>query len=427
MLEFWSKWVLQYSSSPILESQKYFMDIIDKLKYYSDSTQPKPEPQKKSNLQELATNLNGYVFEENSLPLIKRESYFSFNDIQIEKLNTKSIKLPLLTKGDFSKLINITDLLFFDLETTGLAGGAGTYPFLIGIAFFENNGFKIIQYFLPEYDRDIYAYLDIKKHIKNKSILASFNGKSYDYPLLKNRFILNRFDDIFKDFKHIDLLHLSRRMWKNSLDNCSLGNIEQQIFKFSRLNDIEGYLIPHTYFDYLQSGNYNDIVNIILHNEQDLVSLGRLIFHLSQIENEVKNTKINESEIVSLFEIAIKSNSLSKAKYYLELIKKRKVEVPQKSMFIYSLLLKRNSEWSECTKIWETLAQSESHALLAFEELAKYHEHRNKDINKAMQIINRAYELINILSEINDDNYGKLKKTEFEHRKKRLNKKLSQG
>jgi uncharacterized protein len=403
------------------------MDLIDKLKYYSDSSKPKHEPEKKTNLQELAEILSGFVFEDNSLPMIKREINFSFNQLQIDGSFDKSIKLPVLTKGDFSKPINIKDILFFDLETTGLAGGAGTYPFLVGIAFFEDNKFKVVQYFLPEYDRDIYAYLDIKKYAQNKSILGSFNGKSYDYPLLKNRFILNRFDDMFKKYNHIDLLHLSRRIWKNSLDNCSLGNIEQQIFKFSRLNDIEGYLIPHTYFDYLQSGNYDDIVNIILHNEQDLVSLGRLIFHLSQIENEVENPKINDSEIVSLFDTAVKSNTLIKSKYYFDLIKNRKISLPNKLMFNYSLLLKKNTEWDTCMNIWEKLTQSENFALQAFEELAKYHEHRSKDISQAVQYINRAFGVINVVSELNNNDYGILKKSEFEHRKNRLNKKLSKG
>jgi uncharacterized protein YprB with RNaseH-like and TPR domain len=401
------------------------MDIIDKLKYYSDSAQPKPETQKKTNLQELAEKLGGYVFEDNSLPLIKRKTEFSFNKLQLGDFLTNSIKLPVLTKGDFSKPINIKDLLFFDLETTGLSGGAGTYPFLIGIAFFEDNGFKVIQYFLPEYDRDIHAYLDFKKYIKSKSILVSYNGKSYDYPLLKNRFILNRYDNIFKEFYHIDLLHLSRRIWKNSLKNCSLGNIEQQIFKFSRLNDIEGYLIPHAYFDYLQSGNYDNIINIISHNEQDLISLGRLIVHLSQIENEEENSKLSDSELNSLFETAIKSSSLEKAKYYYKFIKKRESKVPHKAIFNFSLLLKRNSDWKNAIKIWESLSQNENYALFALEELAKYHEHREKDINKAMKFTDRAFELINIICELKDDNCGKMKKRDFEHRKERLNKKLT--
>jgi len=400
------------------------MDIIDKLKYYSDSTQPKPETKKSSNLKSLADNLNGYVFDENSLPLIKRETKFHITQLQIKEFFNKTIKLPVLTKGEFSKPINIYELLFFDLETTGLAGGAGTYPFLIGIAFFEKDGFKVVQYFLPEYDRDIYAYLDIKKYVKKKSILASYNGKSYDYPLLKNRFILNRFDDMFKEFNHIDLLHLSRRIWKNNLDNCSLGNVEQQIFKFSRLNDIEGYLIPHTYFDYLHNGNYDDIVNIILHNEQDLVSLGRLIFHLSELENEEKKLKITNTELVSLFDTAIKSNSIEKSKYYFEKIKKRKTSIPQKIMFNYSLLLKTKNMWNDCLKIWEKLIKSENYALQSFEEIAKYFEHKTKDIEKAKDYTIRAMEYMTVISEIEMSNITVDINRNFQHRLNRLNSKL---
>lgn len=398
------------------------MDLIEKLKYYSESSQPKKETYNKSNLQELAEQLNGYIFEDNSLPLIKREINFSTNQLQITDVHNGTINLPVLSKGDFSEPIYIDNLLFFDLETTGLSGGAGTYPFLIGIAFFEDNYFKVIQYFLPEYDRDIYAYLDIKKYIHNKSILSSFNGKSYDYPLLKNRFILNRFDDMFKEFNHVDLLHLSRRMWKNSLENCSLGNIEQQIFKFSRLNDIDGYLIPHTYFDYLQTGKNDDIVNIILHNEQDLVSLGRLIFHLSQIENKVEYSKTNDLEIMSLFDAAIKSNRIDKSIYYFDIIKNQRINIPHKIVFHYSLLLKKHKQWDECVKLWEKLTQSETYALQAFEELAKYYEHYIKDIRRAIQYTERALKLNNIISEISGLQIFENHKNNFQHRLTRLKK-----
>ena len=400
------------------------MDIIDKLKYYQDSNQTRPKSQNKSNLQELAELLEGMVFEEKSLPLIKRKSSFSFNQLQIDGFLTDTIRLPLLTKGDFSEPVNIKDLLFFDLETTGLAGGAGTYPFLIGIAFFENDRFTVIQYFLPEYDRDIYAYLDIKKITKGKTILASFNGKSYDYPLLKNRFILNRFDDMFKDFRHIDLLHLSRRMWKNSLDNCSLGNIEQKIFKFSRLNDIEGYLIPNTYFSYLQNGNINDISNIVFHNEQDLVFLGRLIIYLSELENETKQKKISNSEIIALFDNAVKLNSLSKARFYYDIVKNRNITKQEKSLYHYSLLLKRNSQWNEALKIWESLINNTVFVLSALEEMAKYYEHSLKDYLKAQEITLRALKFIEIIAELNQFQDIEESKNGFNHRFNRLKIKL---
>jgi len=231
---------------------------------------------------------------------------------------------------------------------------------------------------------------------------------------------------MFEKFNHIDLLHLSRRVWKNSLDNCSLGNIEQQIFKFSRLNDIEGYLIPHTYFDFLQLGNFDDIVNIILHNEQDLVSLGRLIFHLSEIENENKEVKINDSELISVFDTAVKSNSIEKSIYYFEQIKKRKVNIPSKVIFNYSLLLKRKNKWNDCIKIWEKLIQSENYALQSFEELAKFYEHKKQNYKEAQILTNRALELLSILSELNTNNSLELNflKDKIQHRLERLMKKL---
>jgi hypothetical protein len=209
------------------------------------------------------------------------------------------------------------------------------------------------------------------------------------------------------------------------MDNCSLGNIEQQIFKFSRFKDIEGYLIPLTYFDFLQSGKYDDIVNIILHNEQDLVSLGRLIFHLSGIEDENVESQINDAEILSLFDTSIKSNVLDKSKFYFQLIEKRKVSIPNKTMLLYSRLLKRYNEWATCIKIWEKLTKSENFALPAFEELAKYYEHKIKDIKKSKEYTTRALDYLKILAELKFiQDTTKEDFIQFQYRLNRLNFKL---
>jgi len=398
------------------------MDLKDKLKYYQQSSQPKPETKTDSKLEILAKHLNANILTENSLPLIKRETLYTFEQIFNQIIDIETVKLPLLTQGQFPDIINLKNLLFFDLETTGLAGGAGTYPFLLGFAHFTESGFKVIQYFLPEYDRDVFAYIDFKNNLDDKNILVSFNGKSYDYPLLKTRFILNRFQNMFDSFTHLDLLHLSRRLWKNTLDSCSLQNIEREIFRFSRVGDIDGYLIPQAYFDFLQYGRTEEIKSIIFHNDQDLVSLARLLVHLSHIENDSDSISPADAEYFALVENAIRANSLRTAKKYLDLIKKREVDMPDKLLVDYSLLLKREAIWEEAIQIWQDLVQRGKYVLFSLEELAKYYEHQVSDYLKAKEYTDRALNYIRIVSELSDDPNIIQKKDEFEHRKARLEK-----
>ncbi len=396
------------------------MDILDKLKYYQELPKSKSKTKGNSNLDDLAEHLNAKILAENSPPIIKRESFYMPEQISNKKMQLDSLYLPLLSKGQFSGPVNIDDLLFFDLETTGLAGGAGTYPFLLGFAFFENNRFKIIQYFLPEYDRDVFVYLDLKKIINSKSILVSYNGKSYDYPLLKTRFILNRFTNPFKNFQHLDLLHLSRRLWKNSLDNCSLQNIELEIFKFSRVGDIEGYLIPECYFSYLRTGEFDEIKNIVFHNEQDLISLVRLIFHFSCIENKTDSVSISGAEYLALAYTAIKGNNLELSKHYMNVITRKNILVPHKTQIEYSLLLKKNTIWAEAIEVWEKFLNEGKFVLFALEELAKYYEHQENEYQKAKEYVERALNYMVVLNELGTDSNLKIKKEEFEHRANRL-------
>lgn len=406
------------------------MDLLDKLKYYQDKSQPEIKKKIAPNLEKLAEHLNANILIENSLPLIKREVSYATdqifpNQISDHLIKFDEIKIPLLSKGQFIESIKPESLLFFDLETTGLAGGAGTYPFSLGFGFFEHGYFKVLQYFLPEYDRDVFAYIDLKHIVTQRSILVSFNGKSYDYPLLRSRFILNRFEDIFEKFQHLDLLHLSRRVWKNSLENCSLQNIEKEIFKFSRVGDIEGYLIPNAYFNYLQSGEFEEIKSIIFHNEQDIVSLARLIFHLNQLENNIKLDIVTPEEYYALTYNALRNNSLTSAKKYLKILEDKNISVPDDILREYSLLLKGKTKWTEAVEIWENFIQRGQHVLFALEELAKYYEHKIKDYKKAAEYTNRALEYINVLSELDYNSYMQIKKDEFSHRANRISLKLA--
>jgi len=151
------------------------MDLRDKLKYYQTEKQ-QVLPTRVYHLEEIATSLGGEILENDTLPIIKIEKYEPFHQIDpiISNELFTSVHLPLLTKNQFRDPISLADFLVFDLETTGLAGGTGTYPFLMGFGLFEQNGIRIYQYLLPEFGREISAYLDLSAIWNNKNIFLSY-------------------------------------------------------------------------------------------------------------------------------------------------------------------------------------------------------------------------------------------------------------
>jgi uncharacterized protein YprB with RNaseH-like and TPR domain len=402
------------------------MDLKDKLKYYQ--TEKKPTlPEREHHLEEMASILRASILEEDTLPILKIEKtvpyhffYPAFTD-----QNYASIQLPLLTKKQFSDPIAIEDLLVFDLETTGLAGGTGTYPFLMGFGVFEKENIRIYQYFLPEFGREISAYLDMKALWGEKKTFLSYNGKSYDYPLLRNRLILNRMENPFERYSHLDLLHLTRRLWKHTLPSCSLESIEEQIFSFNRWHDIDGSLIPQAYFTFLHTGEINDIKRIIDHNQQDIVSLARLLFYMHQLENSELSSDYPERDLVPLFNIAVTVSDLDRIDPIINSFAIDDRKLPIQSLKNYSLLLKRQKKWDQALEIWQNFIENGEEIIFSCEETAKYYEHRDINLEQAMEYTNRAIDFLSILGEIQKDEGMEELRNGFNRRLNRIMEKMN--
>ncbi|NOQ97518.1 MAG: hypothetical protein GQ561_05065, partial [Calditrichae bacterium] len=179
------------------------MDLKEKLKYYKSA----PAKKKSENRREIADiykKLEAIPVDPDAADVLKIEKFYTYSHFfhESDPSSHMEIRLPLLSRNRLADPVNLNDILIFDLETTGLAGGAGTFPFLIGFGVFEEDGVRVHQYFLPEYGREIIAYLDLAKKFSSKTHLLTYNGKSFDYPLIKNRFILNRIDNPFISFQH---------------------------------------------------------------------------------------------------------------------------------------------------------------------------------------------------------------------------------
>ncbi|HHE54375.1 MAG TPA: hypothetical protein ENL21_01235, partial [Caldithrix abyssi] len=182
------------------------MDLKKKLEYYRKTTagnfsrqEQKSAPRVPASVKAIAEHFKAKILPY-PVPVLE------ISMTEDKEFEGESVKLNRLSKNQFTEPILLEDCLFFDLETTGLSGGAGTYPFLLGFGYFEGEQFKVVQYFLPDFGRDYYAFKEIQPLLEKKKILVSFNGKSYDFPLLKTRAILNRFVVDLDRFEHLDLL-----------------------------------------------------------------------------------------------------------------------------------------------------------------------------------------------------------------------------
>lgn len=184
--------------------------------------------------------------------------------------------------------------IFIDCETTGLAGGVGTYAFLVGIGYFKDREFIIRQYFMRDFDEEPAVLLAVSQQLENFSSLVSYNGKCYDLPLLENRFVVNRIDFDSLAWSHLDLLFPSRRLWKRRIQDCSLSNVERQILNVKREIDVPSYLIPQIYFDYLRSGEIDQLIPVFHHNIYDILSLVGLSIYIGQAMQDFRIAGIDE-------------------------------------------------------------------------------------------------------------------------------------
>lgn len=175
-------------------------------------------------------------------------------------------------------------IIFLDLETTGLSGGTGTYAFLCGLGWTEGDHFNVTQLFLEGPAKERAWLAAICSMIPATATLATYNGKTFDLPLLATRHIMTRLEATWKRLPHIDLLHFARRLYRGYLSSCSLGSMEKNVLRFRRSGeDIPGAMIPAMYYQYLRSGDASPLRGVFYHNELDIVSLAVLYSHIDSV------------------------------------------------------------------------------------------------------------------------------------------------
>jgi uncharacterized protein YprB with RNaseH-like and TPR domain len=171
-------------------------------------------------------------------------------------------------------------VLFFDTETTGLAGGTGTRAFLLGTARWQSDALHVRQVLITRLAAEAGMLAEFARELATDPILVSYNGKSYDAPLLRTRYRLARLPDPMAGKEHVDLLHPARRRYRGAFANCRLATIEREVLGIVRDDDLPGSQAPAAWRGYLRGGSARNLGRIVVHNRQDVISLMHLLRHL---------------------------------------------------------------------------------------------------------------------------------------------------
>jgi uncharacterized protein YprB with RNaseH-like and TPR domain len=192
--------------------------------------------------------------------------------------NSSAGMLALLALDPSLASLDPRRALYLDTETTGLSGGAGTVPFLIGLAWFEEGSSSLVveQLLLREMGEEAPMLERLARRIREASMLVTYNGKSFDVPLLRSRFVLNRIP-VFECTAHLDLVHVARRVHRHRLAQLNLKNVESEVLGFERTADISGGEVCSRYSHFLRTGDDSALTAVIDHNEWDIVAMAALV------------------------------------------------------------------------------------------------------------------------------------------------------
>ena len=277
------------------------------------------------------------------------------------------------------------ELLFLDTETTGLSGGAGTLAFLVGIGYFEGGRFCLEQYLMREYDEEASLIARTIEKMKAHPVLCTFNGATFDVPLLAGRAVLQR-ARLPEAKGHIDLLHTARRVWRMRLKKCSLQNIEEKILGMKREDDLPGSLVPETYFRFMKTRDMSLLEGILEHNALDIESLQVILGTLMKC-HEDPTALTSGADLYSMGRIHEKRGLCETAgKCYRAAGQRGMAFLSQTRM---AEMARRQGRYDAAAEMYESALKKRQSVQIHI-ALAKIYEHRLRDARRALEHAGKA-------------------------------------
>src|SRR6266702_1188108 len=289
--------------------------------------------------------------------------------------------------------------LFLDTETTGLAGGTGTYAFLIGLAWWDAGGLQVEQYFMRDFAEEHSLLQELSQRLAERPVLVTFNGKSFDWPLLENRFTMTRSIAVPKLAAHLDLLHPARALWKLRLGSVRLVELERHVLDAPRLgwqrdNDVSSALIPLFYFDYLRGGPVAPLAAVVRHNQMDLRGLAALFGKVNALLSEPSGAAsgFEGLDLFGLSRFLQRRGDSNRA--HSACIQALEMGLPAefrpRARRDLALMAKRRGEHARAAELWQEIVADSNDGIHACEQLAIYFERHVKDLVKATEFAELA-------------------------------------
>jgi uncharacterized protein len=311
---------------------------------------------------------------------------------QPQPAEISSRTLRLIAPNSADSICDTSQWLFLDTETTGLAGGTGTYAFLVGLAWWEESGFIVEQIFMRDYGEEPSLLLEVLERLDQRRVLVTFNGKSFDWPLLQTRFQMTRVRAFQEPLAHLDLLHPARRIWRLRLQSVALTQLERYVLQLDRGQDIPSETIPQRYFDFLRGGPPEAMAEVFRHNQLDLCGLAFLALRISAILENPERSECGAGELFGISRMLQQRGDISAA----ERIYKRALDegLPEAAEHVaqreLAFLAKRGRNYEVSNALWEKLLDDSIEAFKAYEQLAIYYEHHASLPQKATALSREA-------------------------------------
>jgi uncharacterized protein YprB with RNaseH-like and TPR domain len=302
--------------------------------------------------------------------------------------------LSVLSNDQALTAFDYDGALFLDTETTGLSGGTGAVPFLIGLGWFEDGSFVTRQIFARDYSEERATLSYLSEIANKKRFLVTFNGKGFDVHLLATRFVMNRLQDPLSGLPHVDLLHAARRLLRHRLTDRRLGSLEATLLGVERDGDLPGFEIPQRYFDWLRQRDGRLMAAVFEHNRLDILSLAALAAHLVDlIDPESGLSSHPDDDRLAAGRLFLGRGLHGDAVRLLDPLRgSPRPETAWEAQRELSLLYRRKALWSEAVRLWEDMVQQDGGDVFALVELAKWCEHRAHDLPRAAALTRQALE-----------------------------------
>lgn len=313
---------------------------------------------------------------------------FRHGGVSLSRFQAVAPESPFILTGDSEFYsFDLAQAVFLDTETTGLAGGTGTAAFLVGVGYVKDDRFRLRQYFMRDYHEEAALLRGLAEDIRGFRHLVTFNGRIFDIPLLEARYRLNRDRFPLAEALHLDLLPPARRLWKERLESCRLQSLEAALLGVMRQGDVPGEDIPEIYFDYVRTRDGRALARVLDHNRIDVLSLAALSALACQwVEDGLADDPRDAYSLARVFErVALHDRSDAQ---YRRVLASAASPVRNASLLRMAERARRSGELGQAVEWWREAAEHGD--WLGLRNLAIHHEHRSRDLEAALGLVEQA-------------------------------------